>query len=74
MYTFECIRCIHISNRFILTVMYLKFIGGLDNETLSPVDYRTELRVAKARVDMPAHSALCSTSSAIARTVSARAR
>ena len=28
-------------------------IGGLDESRLSPVDYRTEMREAKARVDLP---------------------
>ena len=27
--------------------------GGLDESRLSPVDYRTEMREAKARVDLP---------------------
>ena len=32
--------------------------GGLDPDHVSPVDYRTELREAKARVDLPAHRAI----------------
>ena len=38
--------------------IFSKLAGGLDVEHLSPVDYRTELREAKARVDLPAHRAL----------------
>ena len=29
------------------------YIGGLDELHLSPVDYRREMREAKARVDLP---------------------
>ena len=29
------------------------YIGGLDESHLSPVDYRTEMRKAKVRVDLP---------------------
>ena len=32
-------------------------IGGLDKKHLCPVDYRTELREAKARVDLPFYRA-----------------
>ena len=34
------------------------YTGGLDAEHMCPVDYRTELREAKARVDLPAHRAV----------------
>ena len=34
------------------------FPGGLDADHLCPVDYRTELREAKARVDRPANRAI----------------
>ena len=33
-------------------------IGGLDQKHLCPVDYRTELREAKARVDLPFYRAV----------------
>ena len=39
-------------------IYFCKLVGGLDVEHLSPVDYRTELREAKARVDLPAHRPL----------------
>ena len=35
-----------------------KFVGGLDQKHLCPVDYRTELREAKARVDLPFYRAV----------------
>ena len=58
---------INIHSAFILsnlTIWYVhtctifgKLAGGLDVERFSLVDYRTELREAKARVDLPAHRA-----------------
>ena len=40
-------------------ISYLySFIGGLDKKHLCPVDYRTDLREAKARVDLPFYRAI----------------
>lgn len=36
---------------------FYSFVGGLDLKHLYPVDYRTELREAKARIDLPFYRA-----------------
>ena len=36
----------------------LHFAGGLDQEHMCPVDYRTETRESKARVDLPTNRAI----------------
>ena len=59
-FEFRCLRVNYIYVRkFYIRVCLLVITnfctGGLDSDHLCPVDYRTELREAKARVDRPAH-------------------
>ena len=41
-----------------MMIIVFLYTGGLDSDHLCPVDYRTELREAKARVDRPANRAI----------------
>lgn len=48
-------NCFHL---YLCRNNVLHYAGGLDPEHVCPVDYRTELREAKARVDLPAYRAI----------------
>ena len=51
----------HINSRFTTRSdqqQLCSHTGGLDPDCLCPVDYRTEMREAKARVDLPANRAM----------------